>query len=134
MIPDRLGSLDEETGKRPESRIGNAGNARTLVGRLKSEDQTRMWRYTKIQGLLDGNPPWPSKRLQDLGQGHRANFNLREGEGMVDSAKTPYWNLVFSSPLFAMIELGITDAAPDVVMKWNAILSEEFDNVHRSWS
>ena len=79
----RLATLDPETGERPSSRIGNAGNCRSLVQRLKYEDETRMWRYAKQQGLMDGNPPWPRQKLIDLGQGHRANFNLRESEGIV---------------------------------------------------
>src|SRR5262249_8859377 len=133
MYGQRLASLEPDTGERPSSRIGNAGNARTLVERLKYEDETRMYRYTRIQGLLDGNPPWPSKRLFDLGQGHRANFNLREGEGIVDSAKTPYWNLVFTSPLFARITFGVTGVEPHLLDTWNNIISEEFHETLSGW-
>jgi hypothetical protein len=129
----RLASLDPETGDRPTSRIGNAGNCRSLVNRLKFEDETRMFRYTKIQGLMDGNPPWNSQKLIDIGQGHRANFNLRESEGIVEAAKTPYYDLVFEVPSFATIEFGVEGAEPHVVRQWDDIATEEYSDTLANW-
>jgi hypothetical protein len=134
LIGERLATLDPETGKRPSSRIGNAGNARTLINRLKYEDETRMYRYTRQMGLLDGNPPWPQKRLNDLGQGHRANFNLREGEGIVDSAKTPYYDLVFEVPLFAQVTFHIPGADYNALKEWGDIVSEEYYETLCDWT
>jgi hypothetical protein len=129
----RLSTLDPETGERPSSRIGNAGNARQLVQRLKYEDETRMYRYTRIQGLLDGNPPWSSKKLVDLGQGHRANFNLREGEGIVDSAKTPYYDLIFEVPYFANIIIHLDGVEAHIVREWSDIIQEEYYETLCNW-
>ena len=129
----RLATLDPETGKKPKSRIGNAGNARSLVQRLKYEDETRMYRYTQIQGLLDGNPPWNSQKLIDCGQGHRANFNLRESEGIVEAAKTPYYDLVFEVPLFAQIEFDTAGQESYIVDQWGQIISEEYTDVLAAW-
>ena len=134
MIGERLATLDPETGKRPSSRIGNAGNARQLINRLKYEDETRMYRYTRVQGLLDGNPPWAQKRLTDLGQGHRANFNLREGEGIVDSAKTPYYDLVFEVPTFAQITFDVPGVEPFRIAEWNNAISDEYFEVLSAWT
>ena len=128
-----LATLDPETLKRPTSRIGNAGNARTLVRRLKFEDETRMWRDTKVQGLLDGNPPWSQQTLRDIGQGHRANFNLREGEGIVDSAKTPYYDLVFEVPNFAQITFDIPGAEDYTLQEWGNGITEEYTDVMSDW-
>ena len=128
-----LASLDPETSERPESRIGNASNARSLVQRLKFEDETRMYRYTKIQGLMDGNPPWVHQKLIDIGQGHRANFNLRESEGIVEAAKTPYYDLVFEVPFFAQIDFGVEGAEPHVVDGWSDIFTEEYTDTLNAW-
>jgi hypothetical protein len=129
----RLASLDPETLERPSSRIGNAANARSLVQRLKYEDETRMYRYTKIQGLMDGNPPWNHQKLVDIGQGHRANFNLRESEGIVEAAKTPYYDLVFEVPHFASVEFEVEDAQPHIVQQWNDIFTEEYNDTLSGW-
>jgi hypothetical protein len=133
MIAQRLSTLDPISGDRPTSRIGHAGNARQLIERLKYEDQTRMYRYTKIMGLLDGNPPWPGKKLQDIGQSHRANFNLREGEGMVEAAKTPYYDLVFEVPQFAKITFGTPGMDPAKIAEWSNIISEEYHETLSAW-
>lgn len=129
----RLASLDPETGERPSSRLGNAGNARQLVNRLKYEDETRMYRYSKIQGLMDGNPPWNHQKLIDIGQGHRANFNLRESEGIVEAAKTPYYDLVFEVASFASIEFGVEGAEPHIVQQWDDIATEEYSDTLANW-
>src|SRR5262249_42014063 len=129
----RLATLDPDTGKRPASRIGNAGNARQLVQRLKFEDETRMYRYTLMQGLMDGNPPWNRQKLIDIGQGHRANFNLRESEGIVEAAKTPYYDLVFEVPQFAMVEFYAPGADSAVNKGWSDTFSEEYSDLLDGW-
>src|SRR5215469_727799 len=129
----RLATLDPVTGERPSSRIGNAGNARSLVQRLKYEDETRMYRYTRQMGLMDGNPPWNNQRLIDLGQGHRANFNLRESEGIVEAAKTPYYDLVFEVPLFTKITFDLDGAEAHVLSQWSDIISEEYNETLLGW-
>lgn len=129
----RLATLDPETFERPTSRLGNAGNARQLVNRLKYEDETRMYRYTKIQGLMDGNPPWNHQKLVDIGQGHRANFNLRESEGIVEAAKTPYYDLVFEVPSFARIEFGVEGAEAHILMQWSDVITEEYTYTLGDW-
>lgn len=131
----RLATLDPETKERPSSRIGNAGNARSLVQRLKNEDETRMFRYTTLMGLLDGNPPWSHQKLVDLGQGHRANFNLREGEGIVDTSKTPYYDLVFSeNPNFALINFSVDGVESHIMREWDNIISEEYTDTLMDWT
>src|SRR5262245_18472690 len=122
-----------ENGQLPSSRIGNSYNARTLVNRLKFEDEQRLWRYTRIMGLLDGNPPWPQSRLNDIGQAHRANFNLRESEGIVDAAKTPYYDLVFEVPQFAQITFALENADPQLNKEWSDIVSEEYHETLCAW-
>ena len=129
----RLATLDPETKERPTSRIGHAGNARSLVQRLKYEDETRMYRYAKIQGLMDGNPPWSQQKLIDIGQGHRANFNLRESEGIIEAAKTPYYDLVFEVPFFASIHLEVQGAEPFMVEQWGDTMTEEYTETLGAW-
>jgi hypothetical protein len=128
----RLATLNED-GERPSSRIGNAGNARSMVQRLKMEDETRMFRATKEQGLMDGNPPWNSQKLIDIGQGHRANFNLRESEGIVEAAKTPYFDLVFEVPYFASIKFDIPSVDSWLLNEWGDVITEEYTETLCAW-
>jgi len=92
-----------------------------------------MYRYTREMGLLDGNPPWPTKKLIDLGQGHRANFNLREGEGIVDSSKAPYYDLVFEVPQFANITLSLNGVESHVISAWSDAIQDEYYETLCNW-
>lgn len=92
-----------------------------------------MFRYTQMMGLLDGNPPWSSQKLIEIGQGHRANFNLRESEGIVEAAKTPYYDLVFEVPQFARIEFDTAGAQSYIVDQWNDIISAEYTDILSDW-
>lgn len=129
---DKLKSMNDE-GELPKSRIGSAYNARQLVNNLRTDEEERTRRRTKISGLLDGNSPWSHKKLKDIGQAHRANFNLREGEGAVDAAKTPYYDLVFEVPRFANVKYYLYGAPEELNNKFSEILSDEYHDILDSW-
>lgn len=93
----------------PESRIGSAADARSIIAGLQQAEQTRSGRRAKINGLLNGNRPWSPTLLQSKGQGERTNLNLREAEGFVAAAKTPYFDLVFEVDRYAQFTLDYGD-------------------------
>src|SRR6266446_2550287 len=103
------------------------------MGRLKKDERTRNSRKTKIDGIVDGNPPWIPKRLIDLQQGHRCNFNLREAEGAVETAKTPYYDLLFEVDKFAQIKFNYDIAPADIICEWGDKISEEYHYILDEW-
>lgn len=117
----------------PQSRIGSAGQARSFVNNLISDEDVRSSRRTRISGILDGNSPWTPKTLRDKQQGHRTNFNLREAEGAVDAAKTPYYDLVFEVPRFANITLDLAEVDQEQNFEWSEIVSEEYHETLDQW-
>lgn len=130
---DGLTTLDKDTKKVPNERIANAQDARKIVDQLREADQQlRSKRRAKIQGMLDGNPPYSAANLRTKGQAHRTNINLREGEGMVDSACTPYYNLVFQVPRFAEIYLEYGD---DVTRnyEWGQRMGKRYHEMLKRW-
>lgn len=100
---------DGKTFKVPDSRIGTAADARSIIGVLTRAEQTRSLRRSKINGLLNGNRPWSQALLQSKGQGERTNLNLREGEGFVAAAKTPYYDLFREVDRYAQFTLDYGD-------------------------
>lgn len=129
----RLQSLDEKTNKPPKSRIGSAAQAQQFIASLRNDEDERAKRRTKINGLLDGNSPWTAKTLKDKQQGHRTNFNLREGEGAVDAAKTPYYDLVFEVPRFANVYLNLEEVDQELNAEWGETISEEYHETLDRW-
>ncbi len=128
-----LETIDEKTFEPPETRIATSSQARSIVSTLRQADLTRAIRRTKIQGLLDGNPPWSGARLRSKGQGERTNLNLREGEGQVEAAKTPYYDLVFEVPLFANIRCRYPETETNLNAEWSEVISEEYHAMLSEW-
>lgn len=128
---DAIGTLDKETKKPLPTRIGNAADARTVIGTLKQAEEIRSGRREKMRGLIDGNRPYVQETLIRKGQGDRTNLNLREGEGMLDAAKTPYYSIVFEAPRFANIYTDYGD--PRQRAEWNEIISEEWCAMLEDW-
>lgn len=101
----------------PESCIGSAKDARTTIGTLVKAESLRAKRRAKFNGMLNGNPPWPGL-LRDKGQGDRANFTLREAEGFIAAAKTPYYGLAFKADRFIQLTLDYGSADPALLAEW----------------
>lgn len=101
----------------PESCIGSAKDARTTIGTLVKAESIRAKRRAKFNGMLNGNPPWPGL-LRDKGMGDRANFTLREAEGFIAAAKTPYYGLAFKAPRFVELTIDYGSADPGLLAEW----------------
>lgn len=130
---DGVATLDEKTQAVPEARIANEPDARKVVEQLREADRPRSRKRAKVQGMLDGNPPYNPGTLRSKGQAHRTNLNLREGEGMVDSAKTPYYDLVFEVPQFAQVycEYGDNDQRN---FEWGQSMGKRYHDMLDCWT
>jgi hypothetical protein len=58
---------------------------------------------------------------------------LRESEGIIEAAKTPYYDLVFEVPFFAQIEFDLEGADANLVKNWSDIISEEYSDTLMAW-
>lgn len=118
---DAISSITSEddgaTFQVPESRIGSAADARNIISVLQRAEATRSGRRAKINGLLNGNRPWNPQTLLSKGQGERTNLNLREAEGFVAAAKTPYYDLENEVDRYAQFVLDYGDE-PSREQEW----------------
>lgn len=134
LPPGGLLTLDDEDDYAvPESRISTTAAVRTRVNAMKREELTRSTRRATIQGLIDGNPPKSAAKLKSLGRGDEINFNTREGEGMADAAKTPYYTLTFRQQRFANITTDYGDQ-PQRQIEWSEKISARFHEMLKGWS
>lgn len=86
-------TLNEKTKAPPAERFKDAGEVREFADMLIRADKPRAEQRAKVQGLIDGNRPYPQGVLANQGQGWRANVNYREAEGQLSSQRTPYYDL-----------------------------------------
>lgn len=128
-----ISSTDEgKTFDVPESRIGSAMDARSIIAVLQRAEETRSRRRASINGLLNGNRPWSQQLLINKGQGERTNLNLREAEGFVAAAKTPYYDLVFEVDRFAQFTLDYGDD-PTRREEWSDKIAERYHYTLDGW-
>lgn len=123
---------DGKTFEIPESRIGSAADARNIIGGFVRAEEIRSRKRAKVNGLLNGNPPWPKYLHQSKGQGDRANFGQREGEGFVAAAKTPYYDLVFEVDRFAQFTLDYGEDATRE-QEWSDIIGTRYHYALDDW-
>lgn len=127
-----LKTLDAKSFKPPESRVGKPSAIRSRVTEMRIKDRTRSFRRTNIQREIDGKRPFNQAKLESLGQGNRTNFNLREGEGMADAAKTPYYSLVTRNPRYCHIQCDYGDQMQRRA-EWSDSMSASFHTMLEDW-
>lgn len=82
--------------------------------------------------MWNGNPPWPGL-LREKGMAERANFTLREFEGFVAAAKTPYYALAFKADRFIQLTLDYGNADPGLLAEWSNKISTRYQYALEDW-
>lgn len=125
-----------ESGKPPKpSRLNSASSAWSIVSKMIEREKGRSRKRAKIQGQIDGNPPYDAAALKRLGQGNRSNVNFRQAEGIRDSRKTSYYELVME--VETLVEVDIPDDyqidkdVPQV--DYGQIIAEEYTRMLQEW-
>lgn len=98
--------LDKDTLAPPKpSRVGDAAAIRSRITEMLRDDRTRSENRRVMKGWFNGQArPYDQGMLDSLGQGDRTNFNPRQAKGMIESAKLPFYTLIFRSPRFLQVK------------------------------
>lgn len=113
-------------------RLNDPEDAQAMVRLLLEADRERAIALTTVKGMLDGNSPFNQASLVAAGQGNRTNVNFREGEAMLDSAATPYYDLFAESPTYFQVEVDERD--PQKRSRYSRTITEHFDTMLKDWS
>lgn len=121
-----------EQGTPPRHRLQDAAAAQDLVQRLLTANRERARFNAKIQGMLDGNPPFSAVTLRNAGQAYRCNVNFLEGKASLDAALTPYYDLFSAAKYYAEVKTDFGDDEQESD-RWSRVITEEFDQMLRSY-
>jgi len=130
---DTVQTVDAK-GTPSKSRFANATNCWNVFQKCLNDDATAAEKRSRIQGLIDGNPPYDAKKLEALGQSWRANVNYREAESIRDSNSSAYWSLVTEVP--TLITCSVREKKGDVPWQrenWGQIIAEELTDLMMEW-
>lgn len=117
-----------DTGRPPETRVGDARQARSIFDRLQNADVTRSGRRTMLKGLLDGNPPYNQHDLKAAGLDYKCNINWRGAEAYKDAAVGAFYDLFNEAPTYAAIRLAKhKNYSPEQIIDWSRTVTMHFD-------
>lgn len=85
----------------PKTRLSDPEKAFALAMQLKQNESRRDAVRGRVQGLVDGNPPWSPAALAKSGRKDDTNINFRQAEAFIDSAKSPLYDLFSEAQTFA---------------------------------
>lgn len=127
--PPQDGTLRSLTksGKPPETRLKDAGEARSVVeGYIKSDQQHRSWKRSRTQGLIDGNPPYNSGEQSKAGRGKDCNVNWGIARSYLEAALSAFYDIFSEASTYATCKTYHYAESSDQADDWSGIVTEEF--------
>lgn len=118
----------------PKNIIQTVSGARAVYYKYRSEHLKRIDLYSKIEGLLAGNPPYNPLDLEKHKLSHIANFNNLDGRSLYERGALAYWNLLNQAQYLIKFELRGKFGEDQQRLEWENILARHWDKVVREWS
>jgi hypothetical protein len=115
----------------PENAIPNAASARVVYERMRDAHEKRARIFAKIQGMIDGNPPYSKELMKKHGLQTSSNVNWRDAESIVEGVALTYWSLFNDVQYMAEFTTNMADAPSNSVI--GQVVSKEWDRVMREW-
>lgn len=116
-----------------ESRLTSVSVARQISTKLTFADQGRSRIRALTKGMLDGNPPYSEAERRRYGLKWTANLNFMEAEASVDSARTPYYDLITGAKTLTDCCTRYNQQDPEWT-NWNEKITKHFDWLLKSWN
>lgn len=125
---DTLATISQD-GEVPATRFKDAGAVQDFVRRLIDNDTNRSYKRARVNGLVDGNPPYKASLLREAGRADAANVNWGIARAYLEAAKGAFYDLFSESPNYFVIQSDHgTDEQKDL---YSRIISEEADRILR---
>ena len=121
---EALATIDQDL-KVPETRMKDARQVQDYCRRLIDNDQRgRSYKRSRVNGLVDGNPPYKASKLKSAGRSDACNVNWGIARSYLEAAQGAFYDLFSEAPGFVRI---LTDFGDDPAKQaqWSRTLSEE---------
>ena len=125
-----LKTLDTDTLQPPVSRMDKAIDVNAFVRRLVDNDYKRSYKRSRLNGLVDGRPPYSATKLRENGMASHPNVNWGRARNYLESATGAFYDLFNEAPSYMTVETSFGTA--EQRESWNNILSSEVDRALKS--
>lgn len=115
----------------PRHSVPNGSVARSIYEKMRQSHTKRAASFARIQGMIDGNPPYRRSTVVKGGIQTQSNINTRDGEAIQDSVALAYWSLFNDVEFIAEFVTTFADEAQNPEL--GRIVSEEWDHIMRRW-
>lgn len=115
----------------PNHAVPNSASGRIIYDRMRKSHAKRALVFARIQGMIDGNPPYSKKSLKQHGMLAQSNVNWRDGEAIYESVALAYWSLFNDVQYIVQFMTNIGDPNQNPVI--GETVAKEFDRVMREW-
>jgi len=110
----------------PQCRMQDAVDAQSFSTRLIDNDAAkRSWKRARVNGLVDGNPPYTRTKLLAANRGDACNVNWGTGRAYMEAGAGALYDLTSEAP--GMFAIRTSHGTPEEQNEWSNILSEEAD-------
>lgn len=114
------------------SRILTPDAARQILDDLQRADAPEAVRRATLQGMIDGNPPYDEKELDEKGLGNMVNVNFLEMRANLDARAASAHELFME--VATLIELDWDGPGrPQDTLNYAGIIAEEFTQMVMDW-
>jgi len=125
---DTLATISQD-GHVPDTRFKDARSVQDFCRRLIDNDTQRSYKRARVNGLVDGNPPYKMSKLREAGRADSANVNWGIARAYLESAVGAFYDLFSEAPNYFSVK---TDFGNDEQKAtYSGVISEEADRILR---
>lgn len=85
-------------GEVPDCRMKDASATQDWCRRMIDNDARRSFKRSRVNGLVDGNPPYRLSKLREAGRGEACNVNWGTGRSYLESGSGSFYDLTSEAP------------------------------------
>jgi hypothetical protein len=122
-------SLDKATLQAPTSRMDSALSVQSFALQLINNDAERSYKRARVNGLIDGRPPYKASKLREAGRADACNCNWNRARSYLESGAGNFYDLFSEAPSYMTV---ITShGTPEERETWSNAISRAVDVVLR---
>ncbi len=110
----------------PKTRMSDPLAVQNYARRLIDNDDKRSWKRSRVNGLVDGNPPYKMSDLLKAGRAEACNVNWGTARGYLEGAAGAFYDLFSEAPGFMEVRCGY--GTPEEREVWSNEISAEVDH------
>lgn len=118
-------------GELPPSRVADAASLRNIHEQIRLEDRINAYNRSKMDMLLNGEPPLNQQELDNEGLSEMANINIGGAAAELELAQVPYWARIQATDNLVAVKTKYGEKSKR--SDWESIMDEEITRTIRSW-